>query len=123
MQQLKAAAGFAVWFVGLTYIVLWVLTGALGSSAQRCDDSKEWTAAFCGLTHPQTLSPLVQLAGLLAAIAAFVRLLLIALRRARQPQVGAAPGAAKFLRRMRRPEPTVNRVKGRDHFGLRGLSP
>jgi hypothetical protein len=122
MQRLKACAGFAVWFVGLTYIVLWALSGPLGGSAQRCEGGARWTAAFCGLTHPHTLSPLVHLVGLVAAIAAFVRLLLIALRSTSKSRDAAAVVPGKFLRRLRRPEPTVRRVKGRDHFGLRGLS-
>jgi hypothetical protein len=119
MQRLKQCAGFGVWFVGLSYILLWALAGTLGGNAERCGVAAPWAAAFCRLGYPQTLSPLVHLAGLLAAIAVFVRLLLIALRSTRMQQDAAAP--VRFLRRMRRPEPTVKRIKGRDHFGLRGL--
>jgi hypothetical protein len=116
MQRVRACAGFAVWFLGLGYVVLWVL----GAAAGPCDTAAV-LSAFCNLTHPRALPPLVHLAGLLAAIAVFVRLLLIALRSKRNPQDAATAAPAKFLRRMRRPEPTVKRVKAREHFGLRGL--
>jgi hypothetical protein len=47
----------------------------------------------------------------------FIRLLLTAVRSARRPAVEAP----KPRRRFRRPEPTVKRIKARDHFGLRGI--
>jgi hypothetical protein len=66
-----------------------------------------------------TMPRWLHLVGLLAAIAAVVRLLLIALRSARRAPAEGVAAAPK--RRWRRPEPTVKRVKARDHFGLRGV--
>jgi hypothetical protein len=104
MERLKDLAAFGVWFLGLSYIVMWALTGPL-NRALALD------------VRPELLPPVLHLVGLLAAITAFVRLLLIAVRSARKPPVDAP----KPPRRFRRPEPTVKRIKARDHFGLRGI--
>lgn len=100
MQRVKDYAGFGMWFLGLSYIALLALNGSLGGSPQPLADR-----------------PTLHLVGLLAGIAVFVRLLLIALRSTKTPP-DAPP---KPMRRLRRPEPTVKRIKSRDHFGLRGL--
>jgi hypothetical protein len=104
MERLKGLAAFAVWFLGLSYIVMWALTGPLSR-----------IAAF--EVHPEMLPSALHLAGMLAAIIVFIRLLLTAVRSARRPAVEAP----KPRRRFRRPEPTVKRIKARDHFGLRGI--
>jgi hypothetical protein len=104
MERLKDLAAFGVWFLGLSYIVMWALTGPL-NRALALD------------VHPEMLPPALHLVGLLAAITAFVRLLLIAVRSARKPPADVP----KPHRRFRRPEPTVKRIQARDHFGLRGL--
>jgi hypothetical protein len=105
MVRLKDLAAFGVWFSGLSYIAMWALTGPL-NRALALD------------VHPERLPAVLHLIGLLAAIAAFVRLLLIAIRSARQPPADTPP---KPHRRLRRPEPTVKRIQARDHFGLRGI--
>jgi hypothetical protein len=98
MHRLKDYAGFGIWLIGLSYIAVVAVNGPLlGARA---------------VTVPLWL----HLLGLLAAIAVFVRLLLLALRSTR-----TSPAAGKPPRRRRRPEPTVKRVKARDHFGLRGM--
>ena len=97
MQRVKDYAGFGVWFLGLSYIVMFATGGA---------DA-----------HPALNAPAVRLIGTLAAIAVFVRLLLIAVRSTkRRPDDSLKPA-----RRLRKPQPTVKRIKSRDHFGLRGL--
>lgn len=105
MVRLKDLAAFGVWFLGLSYIAMWAATGPL-NRALALD------------VRPETLPPLLHLVGALAAIAAFVRLLLIAMRSARQ---SPAEAMLKPPRRHRKPDPTVKRIKARDHFGLRGL--
>jgi hypothetical protein len=105
MERLKDWAAFGVWFLGLSYIVMWALTGPL-NRALALD------------VRPEKLPAVLHLVGLLAAIAAFVRLLLIAMRSARKPPADAKP---KSHRRFRRPESTVKRIQARDHFGLRGV--
>lgn len=104
MERLKDLGAFGVWFLGLSYIVMWALTGPL-NRVVALD------------VHPESLPQALHVAGVLAAIAAFVRLLLIAIRSARGPQ--AAPPRPQ--RRFRRPDPTVKKIRARDHFGLRGI--
>jgi hypothetical protein len=104
MDRLKDLAAFGVWFLGLAYIAMWAVTGPL-NRVVAVD------------IHPEMLPRAAHLIGLLAAITTFVRLLLIAVRSARKPQTEAPKPRPRF----RRPEPTVKRIKARDHFGLRGL--
>ena len=105
MERLKDVAAFGVWFLGLSYFVMWAATGPL-NRALALD------------IHPEILPPVLHLAGSVAAIIVFVRLLLIAVRSARKPRSDELP---KPRRRFRRPDSTVKRIKVRDHFGLRGL--
>lgn len=119
MRRLKLCAEFGLWFVGLGYIVMWLIAGPLNwplglRNICGADDSLS-----CALVHPQALPPLVHVVGLVAAIVVLVRLLLIALRDAKAPAV--ADDVARRTRRARKPQPTVERLKARDHFGLRGL--
>jgi hypothetical protein len=104
MERLKEVAAFGVWFLGLSYIAMWAATAPL-------------TRAMAIDVHPETLPRLFHLVGSVAAIIVFVRLLLIAMRSARQPQ----DEGPKRRPRFRKPDPTVKRIKARDHFGLRGL--
>jgi hypothetical protein len=104
MERLKDWAAFGVWFAGLAYIAMWVVTGPLNR------------AIALGV-RPEMLPPAAHLVGFLAAITTFVRLLLIAIRSARRSQDEPPKPRPRF----RRPEPTVKKIKARDHFGLRGL--
>jgi hypothetical protein len=94
VQHLKDFGRFCLWFFGLGYTV------------------------FVFTQDAAWLPPLFQLAGILAAVATLVHLLLIAVRYRRGPGKGDRP---KPTFRRRRPEKTVMRVKARDHFGLRGV--
>jgi len=104
MERLKDVAAFGVWFLGLSYFVMWAATGPL-NRAMAFD------------IRPELLPPALHLAGTVAAIIVFIRLLLIAVRAARKAPVDLPKPRPRF----RRPEPTVKRIKARDHFGLRGL--
>jgi hypothetical protein len=104
MERLKDVAAFGVWFLGLSYLVMWAATGPL-NRAMAFD------------VHPEILPPVFHLIGSVAAIIVAVRLLLIAVRSARQPQEETPKPRPRF----RKPDPTVKRIKSRDHFGLRGL--
>ena len=104
MERLKDIAAFGVWFLGLSYFVIWAATGPLN------------LGMALGV-HPETLPPLWHLVGSVAAIIVFVRLLLTAMRSARKPPAEMPKPRPRF----RRPDPTVKRIKARDHFGLRGL--
>ena len=104
MERLKDVAAFGVWFLGLSYLVMWAATGPL-NRAMAFD------------VHPEILPPVLHLVGSVAAIIVAVRLLLTAVRSARQPQEDTPKPRPRF----RKPDPTVKRIKSRDHFGLRGL--
>jgi hypothetical protein len=104
MERLKDVAAFGVWFLGLSYIAMWAVTGPL-NRAMAVD------------VHPETLPSLLHLAGSLAAVIVLMRLLLIAMRSGRQPPADVPKPRPRF----RKPDPTVKRIKARDHFGLRGI--
>jgi hypothetical protein len=104
MERLKDVAAFGVWFLGLSYFVMWAATGSL-NRMMAVD------------VHPETLPPLLHLVGSIAAVIVMTRLLLLTVRSGRQPSADAAKPRPRF----RKPDPTVKRIKARDHFGLRGL--
>ena len=119
MQRLKEYSGFIVWFVGLTTIAVSSL--ALtdfnpGAASTVCRSNI--LRGLCEWIEP--MPPGLRLAGLLAAVFVMVRLLLIALR-ATRPRAAEPLAVNQKPKRWRRPAPTVARIKGRDHFGLRGL--
>ena len=93
MTRLADYGRFGLWWLGLAYIAA-SLTG-----------------------YATALPPQVQLAGLLAALASLLNLLLIARahRRAKEQ-----PDPSPFLKG-RRPDPTAMRMRARDYFGLRGV--
>jgi membrane protein implicated in regulation of membrane protease activity len=93
MTRLADYGRFGLWWLGLAYI----------------------GASLSG--YANALPPQVQLAGLLAALASLLNLLLIA-RAHRQAKANPDPSP---LRKGRRPDPTVMRIRARDYFGLRGL--
>jgi hypothetical protein len=104
MGLFRAIAAFGVWFLGLGYILMWSVTGPL------------WRAAEVDL-HPETLSPILHVVGIAAGVTVVVQVVSAVLRGSRRARPDAPP-APRW--RLRRPEPTVKRVKARDHFGLRG---
>jgi membrane protein implicated in regulation of membrane protease activity len=93
VSRLADYGRFGLWWLGLAYIAA-SLTG-----------------------YANALPPQVQLAGLLAALASLLNLLLIA-RAHRQAKEN--PGPSAFLKG-RRPDPTAMRMRERDYFGLRGV--
>lgn len=93
MTRLANYGRFGLWWLGLAYIAA-SLTG-----------------------HAAALPPQVQLAGLLAALASLLNLLLIARAYRRAKEQPAPPPLPKG----RRPDPTVMRMRARDYFGLRGV--
>lgn len=105
MQRLKDIATFGVWMLGLGYVAMWAATGPL------------YRTVAVDL-HPETLSPLLHFAGGTAAVLTCVRLVSLLRRRSQAAEGEPAP---RPRRRFRRPDPTVQRIKSRDHFGLRGV--
>ncbi len=104
MNRVWDYAGFIVWFMGLGYLVLWLV----GSFEHRM------------------LPPAFPLVGLASATFVAVRLLLLAIARWRVPfSVARAAAAARAPAAVIKPPPPkpvrpLPTVKPRDHFGLRG---
>lgn len=104
MNRVWDYAGFIVWFMGLGYLVLWLV----GSPEHRM------------------LPPVFHVAGLASATFVAVRLLLLAIARWRVPfSVARATAAARAPAAVIKPPPpkpvrSLPTVKPRDHFGLRG---
>ncbi len=105
MNRVWDYAGFVVWFLGLGYIVLWLIASP---------------------GHRISLPPALHWVGLASATFVAVRLLLLAIARWRAPvSVVRAAAAARppdaVLKSPPRSKPArpLPTVKPRDHFGLR----
>ena len=122
---------FAVWLLGIGYIVLWPLTsfdhGAPFAAPLICSFSP--LAWLCHLPHPLTLPPGLQLIGVVSAGWVCLRLVSRAigrLRRVRAYRAGTASAlstripAAMLRPQRRKPVSPLRQVKPRSHFGLRG---
>jgi len=101
MNRVWDYAGFVVWFMGLGYIVMWLI----GSPEYRM------------------LAPAFHLVGLASATFVAVRLLLLAIARWRVPvsvvRASAAARAPGAVLKTPPPKPALPTVKPRHHFGLR----
>jgi len=107
MNRLWDDLGFAIWFAGLGYLVLWPVS-ASGSSGAHYDAAlfcpapgvSELLDALCRAPHPLTLLPALHVLGVFSVGLAALRLLcrgLGCIRRARAsryPRAGGDAGAA-----------------------------
>jgi len=103
MNRVWDYAGFVVWFVGLGYIVMWLIASP----------------------EHRMLPPALHMVGLASATFVAVRLLLLAIARWRVPvSVARATAAARaptaVLKSPQKPARPLPTVKPRNHFGLRG---
>jgi hypothetical protein len=100
MNRVWDYIGFAVWFAGLGYIVLWLL----------------------GSPGHLVLPPGLQAVGVASAMLVPVRLLLRVVSRRRGAPAAQPRKAAAVLRPPRRKSSyPLRSVKARSHFGLRGV--
>lgn len=133
MNRIKDYAGFAGWFAGLGYIVLWPVTATnmggkpFGAALFCREDATGLLDSLCQLPHPLHLPEGLHALGLLSALFVAFRLLMLAVRRTRRAARArhAAPAAALSQdapppRRMVAPAPRRT-VKPRSQFGLRGM--
>jgi hypothetical protein len=131
MNRVADYIGFAIWLLGIGYVVLWPLTSLDhgGPFAASLICSFPPLGFLCHLPHPLPLPPGLQLIGLLSAGWVCLRLAsraIARLRRARAYRAGAASALsarmpAALLRPPRRkPLSALRQVKPRSHFGLRG---
>lgn len=141
MNRVRDYIQFAVWFVGLGYIVLWPLTArdndiAKLSAYWACgDEPSEQVNWLCNPSHALHLSPGLHLVGLMSAICVIARVLMHRLCRSRRPPgaEATAPAIASRIpmllqRPARAPQPArqeprspVRSVRSRKYFGLRGV--
>ncbi len=131
MNCLWDYVGFAIWFAGLGYLVLWPLSasgssGDLYGAALLCQAqaASGLVSALCRAPHPLTLSPALHALGAFALLAAVLRLLCRGLgcaRRARAARVVRVPAAMMPPPRPRLTQRALPRVKPRSQFGLRGM--
>jgi hypothetical protein len=100
MNRVCDYCGFVVWFMGLGYIVLWLV----------------------GAPEHRMLPPALHGVGLLSATFVCVRLIVLAIGRWRVPVAGAAttPAGGSVSPAPAPPPRPLPTVKPRNHFGLRG---
>jgi hypothetical protein len=102
MNRVWDYVGFAVWFTGLGYIVMWLL---------------------CSSDY-FVLPPSLQAVGVTSAMLVPIRLLMRAVGRRRHAAANTVPPrkpAAVLRPRRRKPAQPLRSVKPRSHFGLRGV--
>jgi hypothetical protein len=129
MNRVRDYAGFAIWLLGIGYIVLWPLTsldhGAPFAASLICS---LWPLGFlCHLPHPLALPPGLHVIGIVSVAWICLRLalhMIARVRRARVHRAGSALNAripATLSRpSQRKPISPLRQVKPRSHFGLRG---
>jgi hypothetical protein len=136
MNRIRDYTGFATWFSGLGYIVLWPLTSPdlggkpFGASIFCRDNSLSLLDLLCNSAHPLQLPPALHALGFLSTVFVTVRLLVYAVRRSRRAAGSSAAEASALIARSpvaiqkpqrRKPAPPLRPVKPRTHFGLRGM--
>ena len=132
MNRIKDYSGFAAWFVGLGYIVLWPLTSSglsgqpFGAAVMCRDKTPEMLGFMCNSAHSLSMPPGLHALGFVSAMFVTTRLLIVGVKRSRRavkrrtsPSLPAAPTTDAPL--ARKPQPRGPTVKARTHFGLRGV--
>lgn len=136
MNRIKDYIGFAAWFSGLGYIVLWPVTSPdlsgrpFGASIFCRDNTLSVLDFLCNSAHTLRLPPALHAIGLLSALFVTARLLVHAVRRSRRAASRRAAATSTITARIpaailppsppRKPQRPLRPVKPRTHFGLRG---
>jgi len=127
MKRVQEYLGFAVWFVGIGYVVLW----PLASSADGTPFGGSFVcgtgalAVLCDFEHPLTLPLGLHVLGALSAMAMIGQLSCRTLRRLRWPAgfnaVASGPRPPAAIDRLsgRSTLRVARRIKPRSEFGLR----
>ena len=132
MNRIKDYSGFAAWFVGLGYIVLWPLTTSdlggqpFGASVMCRDNTPKLLDFMCYSSHSLAMPPGLHALGFVSAIFVTTRLLISGVKRSRRAvkrHTSRSLPAAPILDEPppRKPQPRRPTVKARTHFGLRGV--
>ena len=127
MNRVRDYFGFATWFLGLGYIVLWPLTAhddglALLDFLSVCDRHFVVAELICASHGALQLSPGLHLVGMVAAAGVLLGLLLRPIRRWLRTRATVNRLGSMLPRRhtARRAPPPRRYVKPRSQFGLRG---
>jgi hypothetical protein len=135
MNRIKDYTGFAAWFAGLGYIVLWPLTSSefggqpFGASLVCRDSTPQLLDFVCNSTRPLSMAPGLHALGFMAAVFVATRLLVSGVRCSRRavtphtsvPSLLAAQTPHAAPPPPRKPRPPGPTVRPRTHFGLRGV--
>jgi len=135
MNRIKDYSGFAIWFAGLGYIVLWPVTSPdlggkpFGASIFCRDVSLGVLDLLCNSALPLQLPSNLHVLGFLSALFVAVRLLMYAIKRSRRAVGTRAADMSALVTRLpdavappwRKPMRPLRPVKPRTHFGLRGM--
>ncbi len=137
MNRIKDYTGFAIWFSGLGYIVLWPvasvdLSGQPFGAAIFCRDvSFGVLDLLCNSAYRLPLPPGLHALGFLSTLFVAARLLLYAVKRSRRVVANRAVDTSALMARLpatvpppprrRKPTSPLRPVKPRAHFGLRGV--
>lgn len=121
MNRIKDYSGFAAWFLGLGYLVLWPITadefgGVSFSASILCrEGAAEWLRLLCNCTPALRLPPGLHLLGFMSALYVAARVLADAVRRSRHASLSVTSAA------LHTDAPPLRYVKPRTQFGLRGV--
>ena len=134
MNRIKDYIGFALWFAGLGYIMLWPITspelgGKPFGASIFCHATPLATLDFlCNSALPLQLPPNLHVLGFLSALFVIVRMLLRAFKRSRRAARTLGADMSAPVTRLpdsppprRKPMRRLRPVKPRTHFGLRGM--
>lgn len=125
MKRVKDYASFAVWFVGMNYVVLRLLIAcghgvAINGVLSLCD-RRVASHSACGLSAPQPLPFALHGIGLAAVTFVVVQLVLAGARRIRRKAASARRDPFSFAAwRVRMRIRPITRTTPRSEFGLRG---
>lgn len=128
MNRIKDYSGFAAWFLGLGYLVLWPITAdefggvSFGTSILCREGSAEWLRHLCNSAPALRLPPGLHVLGFMSALYVAARVLADAVRRSRRASLPVTSAALHAdAPPPRKPRPPLRYVKPRTQFGLRGV--
>jgi len=127
MDRLKEYAGFAAWYLGLGYLVLWPWTAAepdgrpFGAAILCRGDAPGHLDFLCHATHPLWMSPGLHAIGFVSTMFVTLRLMGAALKRSRRASSAAPPSGAAAVPPRPQARPPLRKIKPRTEFGLRGV--
>ena len=136
MTRIREYIGFAIWFAGLGYLVLWPVASPdangqpFGASLLCHDGAFGALNLLCNTARPLRLPPSLHVLGVLSALVVALRLLAFVFKRSRRDVVTPKVDISALLARLppatsaprpRKPAAPLYPAKSRTQFGLRGV--